>query len=48
MAFWNRIIHTGDDEEAGAAYEAGSDTMYRLQVRSGLCALPVRLASMAG
>ena len=32
MAFWNHIIHAGDDEEAGGQYEEGSDTMYRLQV----------------
>ena len=32
MAFWNHIIHAGDDEESGVQYEQGSDTMYRLQV----------------
>ena len=35
MAFWNHIIHAGDDEESGAQYEEGSDTMYRLQARPG-------------
>lgn len=32
MAFWKHIIHAGDDEDSGVAYEDGSDTMYRLQV----------------
>lgn len=32
MAFWNHIIHAGDDEDSGVQYEQGSDTMYRLQV----------------
>ena len=45
MAFWNHIIHAGDDEESGAQYEEGSDTMYRLQARPGSSAVPSRLAS---
>ena len=44
MAFWNRIIHAGDDEESGVQYEQGSDTMYRLQARSGSSTLPRRPA----
>ena len=32
MAFWKHVIHAGDDEDSGVAYEDGSDTMYRLQV----------------
>ena len=35
MAFWNHIIHAGDDEESGVQYEEGTDTMYRLQARPG-------------
>ena len=48
MAFWNHIIHAGDDEESGAQYEEGSDTMYRLQARPGSSTLPACLASGAG
>ena len=35
MAFWKHVIHAGDDEDSGVAYEDGSDTMYRLQVPLG-------------
>lgn len=47
MAFWNHIIHAGDDEESGAQYEEGSDTMYRLQACPGSSTLSACLASRA-
>ncbi len=36
MDFWNGVIHAADDDEGGAAFSEGADTVYRLQA----CPLP--------
>ncbi len=32
MAFWNDIVHAGEDAETGTSFSEGADTLYRLQV----------------
>ena len=33
MGFWNGVVHAAEDDEGGAAFSQGADTMYRLQAR---------------
>ncbi|CAL8470635.1 g10177 [Coccomyxa elongata] len=36
MAFWNHIVHAGEDAETGTSFSEGADTLYRLQSLPGL------------